>query len=395
MIESVGIALFTLQPVVMEYVTERFIEQIIEEIETEKIELLGSHSLIKAQAKDYVRGSQVRLILKPIAERLLLSLGKSGSEKNLKSIIAKLWKKQPSKPGYEAGNVLNLLIELQVDLRGYDFSFLTVWQAYLQGVSLPEVNFSHANLAKSVFTENFGSVLSVALNSNGALLAAGTTDGEVRLWQLHSGTPLFSCKEHTDWVRSVVFNSKRNMFASGSDDKTVRLWDVDTGQCLNILQGHNNRIWSVAFSSDGKTIASGSEDQTIRLWDVDTGQCCKILQGHSSLVRSVAFSLDGSMIASGSQDKTVRLWDISTGQCLKTLQVYNSWIWSVAFCPDGSMVVSGSNDGTIKLWDLLSGECVKTLRGEKPYEHMNIHGVEGLTESQKAALIVLGAIEEE
>src|SRR5205807_4363523 len=70
MVETSGTAQFTLQPVILEYVTERFVEQVEEEIRTEAIGLLGSHALIKAQTKDFVRESQVRLILTSIAERL-------------------------------------------------------------------------------------------------------------------------------------------------------------------------------------------------------------------------------------------------------------------------------------------------------------------------------------
>uniref|UniRef100_UPI0030D84C8A hypothetical protein n=1 Tax=Brasilonema sp. UFV-L1 TaxID=2234130 RepID=UPI0030D84C8A len=67
---------FTLSPVVMEYVTERFIEQVCDEIVSEEMTLLMSHALIKTQIKDSVRESQYRAVLISIA-KLVLSLGKS------------------------------------------------------------------------------------------------------------------------------------------------------------------------------------------------------------------------------------------------------------------------------------------------------------------------------
>src|SRR2546428_610150 len=113
---------------------------------------------------------------------------------------------QARKYRYAAGNVLNLLVSMQVDLRGFDFSHLEVREAYLQGVNLPEVNFASSNLAMSVFTSTFTNILCVALSPNGELLAVGTTTGEVLLWQVEGVKPLFTGLGHADGVRSVAFS---------------------------------------------------------------------------------------------------------------------------------------------------------------------------------------------
>jgi predicted NACHT family NTPase len=237
-------------------------------------------------------------------------------------------------------------------------------------------------------------VVSVAFSPDGQMLASGSNDRTIKLWDCRSGECLHTLRGHSEWVRSVAFSPDGQMLASGSDDRTIKLWDCRSGEYLQTWHGHDNWVVSVAFSPDGQTLASGSNDRTVKLWDCCSGECLQTWQGHTDLLRSVAFSLDGQMLASCSDDRTVKLWDCRNGECLHTLEGHNDWIPSVAFNPDGQTVASGSGDGTIKRWDAKTGECIKTFISERPYEGMNIIGVKGLTEAEKATLKALGAVED-
>jgi WD40 repeat protein len=127
---------------------------------------------------------------------------------------------------------------------------------------------------------------------------------------------------------------------------------------------------------------------------LDADECLKTLVGHTNFVRSMAFSPDGKMLASGSFDQTVCLWDVQSGQVIRTLTGHGHRVRSVAFSPDGTQLASCGDDETIKFWDVQTGECLATLQPDRPYERMNITGVTGLTEAQKASLRALGAVED-
>ncbi|MEG3844389.1 WD40 repeat domain-containing protein, partial [Microcoleus sp. herbarium14] len=370
---------FTLQPVVMEYVTQTLSDRICDEIADRSSptplsnsSLLQTHALIKAQDKDYIRDSQIRVILTPLIDRLLSQLG---SQKDivyqLNQILYRLQTECPNQTGYAGGNTINLLRHLQVDLRDRDFSYLSIWQADFQDVNLHRVNFTHSDLSKSRFTQPLGSILRVAFSPDSQLLATGDSNNLVSLWQVSNGQSRGMFREHHGWVWALAWslislplnggNEEGYILASGGADRTIRLWSIESESCLGILQGHQATIRTLAWQPKGYLLASG-DDREIRLWDTRTQICLNIFQGHGSWITSVAWSPDGQILASASLDRTIRVWDIQSGECLNILSGHTDRIWSIAWSPNRELLATGSEDRTVKIWDADRGECLKTLQ---------------------------------
>jgi WD40 repeat protein/tRNA isopentenyl-2-thiomethyl-A-37 hydroxylase MiaE len=344
---------FTLQPVIMEYVTNQIVEKICTELTTVELDLFASYSLLKVTVDDYVRESQIRLLLAPIADRLQTTFSSRNLlEQQLGRILSNLRSQTSAAARYGGGNFLNIAVFLKIDLAIYDFSDLLICQADLRNVSLHGVNFARANFVQTAFANILGGIFSVSFVGSRDLLATADTNNEIRLWNTTDTHQQLTLKGHTRWVQTVMPSSAGDRLASGSFDQTIRLWDADTGQCLDTLKGHAGPVVSVAFNPDGSRLASASLDGTIKLWNVQTGQCLKTLEDHAGEVYAVCFSPNGRIMASGATDKSIKLWDTSTGKCLQTLVGHNDHVWSVAFSADGNRLASGSADCKIRIWKI-------------------------------------------
>ncbi len=348
---------FTLQSVMLEYVTGRLVAMASEEIQQGRLLRLREHGLSQAQAKDYVRKSQERLLLAPLLARLQgIYQGRAAVEKQLRAILDELRGRAEEAQGYGPANVLALLRLQRGHLRGLDLSQLAIRGAYLQGVEMQDASLSGALLQECVFTETFNSIIIVVISPNGQYWATGSKQGEVRMWRMEQEEGLrlhLAWQAHTDQTYGLAFSPDERTLASGSFDGSVKLWDVERGALL--WSGWQTKGTNcLAFSPDGGLLASGGQEATVRLWDAKLGTPLEDLP-HPGAVLSLAWSPDGHRLASGDVAGTIRLWAIGPGRpatCVQTLTGHSSWVPGLAFAPDGNRLASASWDGSVKLWEL-------------------------------------------
>ncbi len=210
-------------------------------------------------------------------------------------------------------------------------------------------------------------VTSITFSPTEEIIASGSQDQTIEIWDLKKGKRWYTLTGHSNWVTSIAISPDGQTLASGSRDHTIEIWDLKKGKRWYTLSGHHDGVEVVAFSPQGDVLASGSRDHTIEIWDLKKGKRGYTLSGHQDRVYGLAFSRDGQILASGSRDQTVRLWDMQQGKELESLQDHSDWVRTVAFRPDGQQLASGSRDGMIKLWQPQGTRWIvqRTLRADQ------------------------------
>lgn len=280
-------------------------------------------------------------------------------------------------------------------------------------------------------------IMSLAFHPRGRLLASGATDSSVRLWNSESGVLEAALWGHNWAVERVLFHPQRPLLVSAALDGEICVWDTGSGGMASRTDAHSKWISDLIFSADGEQLISCGGDQRICFWSVtgdaslrktgemeipveagygpllallddrhlafgseqgvhlhnlNTDQPVALLTGHDPWITALAASRDGRLLASIGVEKSLCLWEGTNGR-LRWRQEIEHLTQTIAFSPDGSRLYTGSAEGIVDVWDTSSGQPIARRRIPDPYEGMNIRGVRGINEAQRASLLALGAVE--
>lgn len=260
-------------------------------------------------------------------------------------------------------------------------------------------------------------VTSISWSATGDLIAAGDTEGRLRVWRYATDhRPLWEVA-HSGAIRSVAWSPYSDRIAVGGADGTVSIRAASDGKPLQTLVGHGFGIRCVCWSPDATQLASGGHDETIRIWSAIDGTQQNILDGHSLTVRglqwvrgeqqsttepvagrmnatgqifscgddglicswipdggrparpsaahtqavtSLSWNHSGDELVSGSDDRTVAIWSATDGTLLRRIEAHTEWVTAVCCSPVSDRIASGGHDKALRIAAAVGDLSVKT-----------------------------------
>ena len=221
----------------------------------------------------------------------------------------------------------------------------------------------------------------VDISKDNRFVLSGSMDASFILWNLNTGELIHKVnilpekvkiypqipKESPEWPNSIfgaAFDNKTKIIAIGSSDRLIRIYDIESLKLLHTLKGHENEVYDIIFSADNNFMVSGAFNKELIIWDTKTFKPIKTIkeeQGYNGSFQLI--NSDKWLINTG--NCKINVWDISSGEIIRSIPVQCS-LQSVQITPDEKYIATCAEDHSIKLWDFKTGKELWCYINQKP-----------------------------
>ena len=205
--------------------------------------------------------------------------------------------------------------------------------------AIPELDFDLPNsLGPGIFSPN------------GKLLFTGSTDGLIRVLDMLSFSFTDTLRGHQGPVNGFAVSDNGELLATGSWQNELIIWDLRTSEILHYIKTNENSAYSLKFMNNDRFLFS-TGGNTINIWDIESETIIKAFEGQTGM-QQCAFSPDGKYLASCAEDHTVWIRDFETEEVIWKYRGPKTEISTLAFSPDGKFLAVGTPESTILIWKL-------------------------------------------
>jgi WD40 repeat protein len=202
-------------------------------------------------------------------------------------------------------------------------------------------------------------------------LASGSADQTVRLWDLATGTALYTLIGHVGEISALAFTPDSKKLISTGQDQAIKIWDTAAGKLLRTISGPSPQMPAVAVSPDGKRLLvwvwglrmPGVPE--VHVFEVETGKPIRQFHPHDRWADCLAFSTDAELVAMGDHGGSVRVWNLAKDQREGGDRPAHRAIGDLVLSPDNKLLITGGDDGEIKIWELAKSKPIRAFKGHK------------------------------
>ena len=211
------------------------------------------------------------------------------------------------------------------------------------------------------FGGHTASVECVGFRADEQVLASGSASGTLKVYDLDQGTCMRTLSGHKagklvtshkcscsrilialhSGISSLDFHTSEMLIASGSLDTRVRVWDVRKKGCIFSYKGHTGKVNALLFSPDGKWLSSSGDDGYIKLWELSSGKLMQDFSSHTGPITSLEYHPNELLLASGSQDRTTKFWDLEQFRLVDESQPEATSVRKLTFHPNEKCLFTG------------------------------------------------------
>ena len=222
------------------------------------------------------------------------------------------------------------------------------------------------NEGESVFVDR---VLALAFSPDGMRLAAGAGEasrsGQLTIWKTDDWTLEREIDDaHSDTVYGLDFSADGKLLASGSADKFVKVFDVVSGEHVRSCEGHTHHVMDVSWRADRTSLASAGADNVIKVWNAETGEQRRTISTYGKHVTSIAYVGMEDSFLSSSGDKRVFFHRAGDGATIREFPGSLDYVHCSAVSGDGKLVIAGGEDGVVRVWNGSDATAITTFVSE-------------------------------
>lgn len=234
---------------------------------------------------------------------------------------------------------------------------------------------------KHVITGFAHSVVALAFSLDSKLLGVAggepTVEGEIKIFKVGDKWDLVRDikNAHSDTVYGIAFSPEMKLpvagtkdkfetaylLATGSADKFVKVWNLADGKFVKSFEGHTHHVLDVGWMADGKLLASAGGDNTVKIWDFDKGEQARTINAHAKQVTRLLFVGKKAEFITSGGDNQVKAFNATTGGALRTFAGGTDFIYAIGASPDGTIVVAGGQDGVVRVYNGTNATVLRSL----------------------------------